>query len=163
MTSAIANQGADLQPKTVELVCRKSPEGQDNYTTAAFSFEHGMNGDASLKVTLNDWDILFGNGPTCDTFDVTTVTDDRSRISDLGPGDWSAIPVLHDLGAHPSPAREATVQAVVGHFYFVHTVDRETDLYALFRVDSLEPGKSVTISWIVVPPEWVADAEKSTR
>jgi len=31
--------------------------------------------------------------------------------------------------------------------YVVHTKDRETDMYALFRVEALEPGKSVTISW----------------
>jgi hypothetical protein len=31
--------------------------------------------------------------------------------------------------------------------YVVHTKDTNTDLYALFRVEALEPGKSVTISW----------------
>jgi hypothetical protein len=31
--------------------------------------------------------------------------------------------------------------------YVVHTKDTKTDLYFLFRVESLDPLKSVTISW----------------
>jgi hypothetical protein len=31
--------------------------------------------------------------------------------------------------------------------YVVHTKDSNTDLYALFRVEALDPGKSVTITW----------------
>ncbi len=63
------------------------------------------------------------------------------------PVSWTdsfQVPVIR---AHPVPTREPDVPAIVGHMYVVHTRDTETGLYALFRVEGLDPGKSVTISW----------------
>ncbi len=141
-------------PQAVTLLARKIVDGVDNYTQAAFSFKYGTNGDAALKLTRNNWDLLFGNSPSLDTFDVTMVTDDCSRIKDLGELNWSDVfnvPVLH---AYPEPTREPSVKAIVGHMYVVHTKDRDNDHYALFRVEALEPGKSVTISWkLIQSPE----------
>jgi len=135
------------ETQTATLLSRKK---YDDYAKACFSFEHGMNGEEAQKVTRNDWDVQFGNGG--DVFDVTMVTDDRSRIKDLGELSWSNEFEVPILPAHPNPEiREPSVAAVVGHMYAVHTVDTETDLYALFRVESLEPGNNVTISWKVVP------------
>jgi hypothetical protein len=48
------------------------------------------------------------------------------------------------------PTNEPDINAVVGHMYVVHTKDRETDLYFLFRVEALDPLKRVTISWKAV-------------
>jgi hypothetical protein len=139
------------EPQRITLLARREVNGYDNYVEAAFSFEHGINGKDSLKVTRNDWDLLFGNSPTPDAFDVTTVADDCSRIKDLGELSWSDSFEVPVLLAHPAPTREPSVKAVLDHMYVVHTKDRETDLYALFRVESLTPGKSVTISWKVIP------------
>lgn len=145
--SAFAQTATDA-PRTVTLVKRvKTPEA-DNYTQAAFSFKYGANGADGLKLTRNNWDILFGNSTVPDAFDVTTVTDDRSRIADLGAVDWSAGELeVPRLEAYEKPTREKSVAAVVGHMYLVHAKDTETDHYAIFRVEKLVPGESVTISW----------------
>jgi hypothetical protein len=145
-------------PKTAVLAARRVVDGVDNYTSAAFSFKHGVNGDQALKVTRNNWDLLFGNNPDRDEFSVTMVADDRSRIKDLGPLEWSDVLAVPLLPAHPEPTREPSVRAVIGHMYVVHTKDRDNDHYAMFRVEALEPGKSVTISWkLVASPEFTTD------
>ena len=138
-------------PRFVTLAARRFVNGKDNYVDACFSFEHGMNGEAALRFTFNDWDILFGNSPSFDAFTVTTVGDDRSRIQDLGPLNWTDTFQVPVLTPHPAPAIEPEALAVVGHMYVVHTKDRDTDLYTLFRVEALDPLKSVTISWKSVP------------
>jgi hypothetical protein len=142
------------KPQTVTLLARKKVDGVDNYSQASFSFKYGMNGDAALKTTRNNWDLLFGNSPLPDAFDVTTVTDDCSRIKDLGALNWSDTFNVPSLPAHLKPTRDPSVKAIVGHIYVVHSKDTGDDHYALFRVESLEPGKSVTISWkLITSPE----------
>ena len=138
------------EPRTVTLPARRVTNGQDNYADACFSFEFGMNGSGSLPLTLNDWDILFGNGPSRDTFDVTTTGGDRSRIQDMGALNWSDAFQVPVIPAYPVPTIEPQVDAVVGHMYVVHTKDTETDLYFLFRVEALQSRTSVTISWKAV-------------
>jgi hypothetical protein len=140
------------EPRFVTLQARRNRDVKDNYVEAAFSFEHGVNGEEAVRVTRNDWDLLFGNSLDADTFDVTMVVDDCSRIKDLGELGWYDSFKVPVLPPHPEPAREPSVRALVGHMYVVHTKDRETDLYALFRVEALEPKQSVTISWKRVPP-----------
>ena len=152
--SSVLSQEPNGEPQTVTLLARKKVDDVDNYTQAAFSFKYGVNGDAVLKVTRNNWDLLFGNSPVPDAFDVTMVVDDCSRIKDLGAVNWSDAFDVPALPAYPEPTREPSVKAIVGHMYVVHTKDRDNDHYALFRVESLEPGKSVTISWkLVASPE----------
>jgi hypothetical protein len=142
-----AGNQMDAGTKTVKLLSRQKYQ---NYSRACFSFEYGINGEDALRVTRNDWDIQFGNGG--DVFDVTMVTDDRSRIKDLGELSWDDGFKAPLLTAHDDPkTREPSVAAVIGHIYLVHTKDKETDLYALFRVESLEPGDNVTISWKLIP------------
>lgn len=148
--STVLSQTPNGEPQTVTLLARKKVGDVDNYTQAAFSFKHGVNGDAALKVTRNNWDLLFGNSPLADAFDVTMVTDDCSRIKDLGVLNWSDAFDVPVLQAYPQPTREPSVKAIVGHIYVVHTKDRDEDHYALFRVESLVPDKSVTISWKLV-------------
>jgi len=138
------------EPGRVTLPARRSTNGQDNYVDAAFSFEFGMNGPGSLPLTLNDWDILFGNSPDRDTFTVTTTGGDRSRIQDMGVLNWSDAFQVPVLPANPVPWNGPAVDAIVGHLYVVHTKDTQTDLYFLFRVEALDPLKSVTISWKAV-------------
>lgn len=135
------------EPGRVTLPARRITNGQDNYVDAAFSFEFGMNGVAALPLTRNDWDILFGNSPNRDTFGVTMVVDDCSRIRDLGVLNWGDTFEVPAIPAYAVPTSEPAVDAIVGHMYVVHTKDTQTDLYFLFRVEALEPLKSVTISW----------------
>jgi hypothetical protein len=135
------------EPRTVTLPARRITNGVDNYVNAAFSFEFGMNGAEAVLVTRNDWDILFGNRPDRDTLGVTMVVDDCSRIRDLGALNWSDAFQVPAIPAYPVPTNEPDVAALVGHMYVVHTKDTNTDLYFLFRVEALEPLKSVTISW----------------
>ncbi len=139
------------KPQTVTLLKRAAADGVDNYTQAAFSFKYGVNGGAALKLTRNNWDLLFGNSPLPDAFDVTMVTDDCSRIKDLGALKWSKHLHIPVLPAYDKPTREPSVKAIVGHIYVVHTKDRDEDHYAVFRVEALDPGKSVTISWKLIP------------
>ena len=141
------NVRVQTEPRRVTLVARRVTNGHDTYVDAAFSFEHGVNGEGALPLTLNDWDVLFGNRPDLDTFSVTMVVDDRSRIQDMGALNWGDTFQVPVITAHPVPANEPDVTAVVGHMYVVHTRDTGTDLYALFRVEALDPGKSVTITW----------------
>jgi hypothetical protein len=141
------NVKAQTEPRQVTLAHRVGPNGQDNFIASVFSFEYGVNGQASLPLTLNDWDLQFGNAPDKDQFNVSMVGDDRSRIVDMGALNWSdnfQVPVLL---APPVPSIEPQVPAVVGHMYAVHTTDSNTNLYALFRVEALTPLTSVTITW----------------
>jgi len=143
-----------LQPQTVTLQARKKIEQFDNYTLAAFSFKYGVNGDGALKLTRNNWDLLFGNSWPRDAFDVTMVTDDCSRIKDLGELSWWDAFDVPALPAYKEPTREPSVKAIVGHMYEVHTKDGDNDHYSLFRVEALDPGNSVTISWkLIASPE----------
>ena len=127
-----------------------SRRGHGDYEKATFSFEHGTR-DGSTGLVRNDWDVEFGNGQ--DVFSVTMVVDDRSRIQDLGPLTWAELgdTDLPDLPAYPQPTREEPVPAVVGHMYLVHTADRDSNLLAVFRVEELVPGDSVSITWKRLP------------
>jgi len=141
------NVKAQAEPRQVTLAHRAIVNGVDNFTDACFSFEYGVNGDASLPLTLNDWDIQFGNSPDKDEFNVSLAGSDRSRITDMGALNWNdnfQVPVLL---APPVQSLEPQVPAMVGHMYAVHTTDSNTNLYALFRVEALVPLTSVTITW----------------
>lgn len=147
----LVNIEVQTEPRRVTLVVRRIDNGKDTYPDAAYSFEHGVNGVGGMSITRNDYDVLFGNRPDRDTFAVTTVVDDRSRIQDIGALNWSdsfQVPVLTPL-TDPL-AFEPDVDAIVGHMYVVHTKDTETDLYFLFRVEALDPLKTVTITWKAV-------------
>jgi hypothetical protein len=148
--SSAFGQGNSAAPQYISLAKRAKIGEKDNYTQAAFSFKYGINGDAALPTTRNNWDLLFGNSPTPDAFDVTMVTDDCSRIKDLGELNWTDNFDVPALPAYQEPTREPSVKAIVGHMYLVHNKDRDSDHYALFRVESLEPGVSVTISWKLI-------------
>lgn len=150
--SPALGQHAEIVPQTATLVARRIIDGNDNYDLAAFSFKYGGNGPVTRKLTRNNWDILFGNGARDrDTFEVTMVTDDRSRIKDLGELSWYDTFKVPSLDAYPAPTREPSVNAVTGHMYLVHSRDRDSDYYALFRVEALQPLQSVTISWKLIP------------
>jgi hypothetical protein len=144
-------QHPEITPQNATLVARRKINGYDNYDLAAFSFKYGGNGPITRGLTRNNWDILFGNARDRDIFDVTMVTDDRSRIRDLGELSWYDTFTVPSLEAYPEPTREPSVNVVAGHMYLVHSRDRDSDHYALFRVENLQPMQSVTISWKLIP------------
>jgi len=70
---------------TISLRVRAlGPDTDETYWKASVSFEHG-GASGSITETNNDWDLLFGNDKgreeKVDTFQVNTVTDDRSPRS----------------------------------------------------------------------------------
>lgn len=152
---SIAAQTPEDEVKTGKLEARKSENGVDNYIYATFSFKYGGNGPEVQKLCRNNWDILFGNSVTPDSFDVTMIVDDRSRIKDLGKYKWSDKFSVSRLSAYEEPEREPSVKALVGHIYLVHSRDRDSDHYALFRVEKLVSEESVEITWklIEAPPK----------
>lgn len=146
--------------KTVTLEARDNAKAggpEDNYINATYSFKHGANGEEGLKLTRNNWDIQYSSlrqrdGKTiADLFHVTMVTDDRSRIKDLGKLEWKDKFSVPALPAYDKPTRHPHIEAKLGHIYLVHTADSELDHYALFRVESIDNGKTVTISWKLIP------------
>src|SRR4030095_2000365 len=136
--SPALGQHPEIVPQTATLVARRQIDGYDNYDLATFSFKYGGNGPITRGLTRNNWDILFGNAPDRDTFDVTMITDDRSRIKDIGELSWYDTFTGPSLDAYPEPTREPSVKVVVGHMYLVHSKDRDSDHYALCRVENLE-------------------------
>jgi hypothetical protein len=159
------------KPKQITLFSRiKHQDEFEGYGKAAFSFRHGVRSDVGFEVTNNDYELLYGtysfNGDT-DWFTVTMVTDDCSRIKDLGAMNWSDVSyvpvVLASAEPHQGvqmpaigqPIEESSdgqvTRAALGHLYVVHTKEGKRDLYAMFRVDELIPSDRCTISWKVVP------------
>lgn len=148
----------------------KYQEKDRGYGKSAFNFHHGVRSDGAEKATGNDYDLLYGNislnGDT-DWFLVSMVTDDRSRIKDLGELEWSEVFDVPVLLARPEPgggirmagpgqAVEETsdgmvTRVAVGHVYVVHTKDSVSDYYAMFRVEELVPSDRCVISWKRVP------------
>lgn len=158
------------KPKTVTLFSRAKYKGKSKeYGKSAFSFNHGVRSDAGRRVTRNNYELLYGsirwNGDS-DWFSVTMVTDDGSRIKDLGQLNWSdpfEVPYI-PASVQPNngirwPAKTETFEqssngqvtrVVAGHIYVLHSKDSDSDLYTLFRVEKLVPSDEVTISWKVV-------------
>lgn len=129
-----------------------------DYEKATFSFEFALRDDPNSTIG-NDWDLQFGSVPN--HFHVTMVSDDRSRIADLGEATLEQLDLaqLEKLPATARPQREF-VPAIVGHVYVVHTVDRNTDLYAVFRVDEITQNRSCNISWKRIDAPGAADGQQ---
>lgn len=161
----------EVKPKTVTLYSRvKYKERFVGYGKAAFSFKHGVRSDVGHEITGNNYELLYGNinlNRDSDWFTVTTVTDDCSRIKDLGELNWSDIFDVPYLLASVEPQKGIRMPSktetfeessngrvtgvIAGHIYVVHSKDSDSDFYTLFRVDELVPNERVTISWKVVP------------
>ncbi|HEV2830102.1 MAG TPA: hypothetical protein VGW76_21055 [Pyrinomonadaceae bacterium] len=166
-------QTAELQtqPQTITLFSRITYKDQ-GYGRSAFNFRHGVRSDVEgwEKLTNNYSPLLYGsisiNGDT-DWFSISMGGEDPSRIKDLGELEWSQVYYTPFLPANPplssgirfpgknepfeSSSEGRVTQVVAGHMYVVHIKNRETNLYAMFRVDALEPSHHCTISWKLVP------------
>jgi hypothetical protein len=176
--SASAQQAAGIgswrenAAKTITLYSRaKYKEQFVGYGKSTFSFKYALRSDdVDQAVTRNDYELQYGgmniNGDS-DWFGVTMVTDDCSRIKDLGEQTWAEIVNVPLLPASVEPQRGVSLsfqtrnfeessngqvtRVAEGHMYVVHSKDTDSDFYTLFRVDKLVPSDSVTISWKNVP------------
>lgn len=120
-------------------------ERYDAYVPATCSFEHATVDDA--RTTRNDWDLLLRGHRSPYTFDVCTVTDDRSGILDLGPVPLEAVRLSPRLEREVGEERAGVH---VGHSYLIHTRDRDTDLWTRIRVIDLDPEGICTIAWEIL-------------
>lgn len=125
-----------------------------DYEKATYSFEWGVRDDPTLEITHNDWDLQFGNGG--DFFSVNMVTDDRSRLVDLGPMTWrESEEFKFEIPEPLEPGdREARCRVVEGHMYLIRTFDGNSDLAALLRVELLAPETTVDFSWKLIAGEY---------
>ncbi len=159
----------DVEPRTVTLFSRaKYKDKFEDYGKSAFSFKHGVRSDVGER--SNNYELEYGNiswSEDSDWFIVTMVTDDCSRIKDLGPLNWSQVFDVPFLPASVEPQKGIRMpsktetyeessngqvtRVVAGHIYVVHSKDSDSDFYTLFRVDTLVPSDEVTISWKAVP------------
>lgn len=153
--------------RTVTLFSRISnPDTAAAFNMSVFSFRFGLRGDEGKEKTLNNYELQYGNlnrNGDSDWFSVTMVTDDRSRIRNLGEMDLAdikrvphllptAIPnsaIRYDDDPELIPQRSdwRIARVNVGHVYLVRSKDGRTDSYVVFRVEKLVPGREVTISW----------------
>ena len=152
-----------VEPKTVTLFSRAKYKDDVGDGKSTFSFRYGVRSDLGREITRNNYELQYGNvnlNGDSDWFTVTMVTDDRSRIKDLGKLKWSDIlkvpflPASTELEGITVPPKEGAsnvARVVRGHLYVVHSKDSDSDFYTLFRVDNLVPSNKVTISWKVVP------------
>jgi hypothetical protein len=161
----------DVEPQTVTLFSRATHKDEDGgYAKSAFSFKHGVRSDVGRQITGNNYELEYGSidwNHDSDWFEVTMVTDDCSRIKDLGALQWAEVFDVPFLPASVVPqdgirmprknqtyeesSNGQVTRVVAGHMYVVHTKDSSSDLYTLFRVEKLVPSDEVTISWKVVP------------
>jgi hypothetical protein len=134
-------------PKVAAVMNRRhaaSMRTAHDYRVATFSFEKDTRDD--VEGTRNDWDfVLSGYGGT-QLIDVTTVTDDRSLIRDLGPIDFDAALRGDFL---PGEGAEAA-EAILGHLYVIHTLDTESDHWVLMRIVEMTPGEDMVFEWVIV-------------
>ena len=150
--------GAFSEPRAVTLLSRRK---YNDYEKATFSFKHGIRDDPGLKITRNQWDLLFDNGEG--GFTVGMTSGDRSRIVDVGELTWSELKSVPIVEALPAGARAGSVPAIQGHIYVVHTSTTDSDLYSVFRVDWLERGDQCAMSWVNVPSPEAGSADRKPK
>lgn len=164
-------KGLQSEPQKATLFSRITYKEQ-GYGKSAFNFQYGVRSDDKdwEQVARNNAHLMYGSisfDPGTDWFSVSMGGDDPSRIKDLGELQWSEVYDTPFLLTNPRqstgikfPGRqesfeessdERVTKAVAGHMYLVHIKNREADLYAMFRVEALEPSDHCTISWKVVP------------
>jgi hypothetical protein len=155
------------------ILCSRIGHKESGYGKSAFSFRHGLRSDSEdwLRITHNYQDLLYGSiahNNDSDWFSVSMGGDEESNwIRDLGEMEWSELQEIPVLPASPHSStgirmprvgesyevssEGRVTRAELGHMYVVHIRNRETDHYAMFRVEALKTSDSCTISWKVVP------------
>ncbi|HEV2762196.1 MAG TPA: hypothetical protein VGV38_04310, partial [Pyrinomonadaceae bacterium] len=147
------------------------PHAKSDFYKATFNFALGVRGDSTQPPMRNRFHLHYGSftyDGDSDWIQIPRGHDSLSRIKDLGRLGWTDVydvPFLPALqvpydgalmlssrgGALVLSPEDTIVKAVAGHLYLVRVKDRETDLYAMFRIESLKPSEECHISWKVVP------------
>ncbi len=122
-----------------------APDRDRDYLVATYSFEHATRDDPN-GVVRNDWDIEFGNSEGM--INVRMVTDDSSRVWDVGEVDFDSFTVRALGEKLPKGAEQAFAE--VSHVYVVHTLDTETNLWAKMEVLDADPARSMIFRWQVI-------------
>ena len=169
--TSVERKGQQTEPQRVTLFSRITYKETD-YGKSAFNFRYGLRSDHENWETMarNSAHLMYGSisfDPGTDWFSVSMGGDDPSRIKDLGELQWSEVYDIPMLLASPrqstgirfpgpresfeTSSDERVTKVVAGHMYLVRIKNREADLYAMFRVEALEPSDHCTISWKVVP------------
>jgi RNA polymerase sigma-70 factor (ECF subfamily) len=112
----------------------------DDYVKATFSFEFATRDHAG--VVRDDWDLQFEMWPD-GTASVNMNLDDRSEIREVHLDDLEGAVV----SALPTDGYEDRCRLRVGGTYAVHTLDSNSDLWSVFRVTGLDPGRWVELEW----------------
>lgn len=155
----------DTSPQTVTLY---APSGSKlDFSRATFNFERG-------KFEELNYDITYGYLKIDEDYWLSTPQADhnRSLIRNLGALNWNdtfEVPFIEPLpkleegktrnftidssgstGKNWAKKNGINVKPVVGNLYVMHVKDKDSDFYVLFRVESIVPGESCTISWKIV-------------
>ncbi|HSP63205.1 MAG TPA: hypothetical protein VLQ90_09510 [Pyrinomonadaceae bacterium] len=149
---------------------------------SAINFETGERGfrpSEAAHFDLNYGGVIIGEGDKR-LPDWFRVTDSRSMIVDLGAKNWPDIretPPFPKAGRHPppplanrpwvldsSPGKEVSpyrqfIPVRPDHIYLMRILHGNKVIYAMFRVESLNPEESCVLSWKHVAPPKV-DKEK---
>ncbi len=144
----------------------KHQDQHQGYGKAAFSFEQGIRSDGA-KTTRNYFDIVYGTTSIDGDSDWFNVSENLSRIKDLGEMSWDDVQLVPILLARPEGSTPETrwtagesyevssdgrvTKAVMGHIYLLHVKDSDSDFYVMFRVEKLKPSDRCVISWKIVP------------
>ena len=135
----VERPSSDPTLKTATLFSR-SVTG--DFLESTFSFEFGTRDNQHGPG--QDWDVQYTNGK----FLAQVNHGDGSRIVDLGQLTWDQVRLV-DLPELPARAKDAGAPAIAGHIYLVHTIDANSDLYSLFRVER-QAEASCDITWKVI-------------
>jgi len=170
-SSTTRSNDSQAEPQEVTLISRLGHK-EVGLGKSAFNFEHGLRSD-SEQFTHNHVDLLYGSwsiSGNSDWFCVSSGGENPSKIKDLGALEWSdleRVPVL--LATPPTSTgirtplagesyedstEQRVAKAIAGHLYIVHMKDTESDIYAMFRVERLNPSDNCVITWkLVASPE----------
>ncbi|MDQ3257776.1 MAG: hypothetical protein M3R15_28460 [Acidobacteriota bacterium] len=164
-------QETDVSRIPSQSVTLLSHSKHKDYDQSCFSFEQGVRGDAKLPSRRAFYDLRYGGITDGDNhwFYVAMGGGSKRQLKDLGEMSWSDVYFVPVLLASQVPLtgevsrsykagklveispEGVNVRAVVGHMYVMQVKDNDSDFYAMFRVESLEPNGECTISWKHAP------------
>ncbi len=130
-----------------ENAARVTMSDSFDYTAATFSFEHDTRDDVEL--THNDWSFE-ASGAAVHTLRVFLVTDDRSRIFDLGAVDPQHLSPSFVSGR---PSSDSSLPFKPGSVYLIRSRDARADRIDVMQVLAVEDERAVVFQWRPIDDE----------
>ncbi|MFN2579046.1 MAG: hypothetical protein ABR607_15330 [Pyrinomonadaceae bacterium] len=185
LISAFISVGGQTSTELQQVTLYNFGTAQHDESKSSINFETGKRGHLRSE-SLTDFDLMYG-GMIIEKDgrrfpDWFRVTDTRSMIADLGAKNWPDInetpefpnartlhrppplanrPMVVDVSAGSkdvSPYRQF-IPVQPDHMYLMRILHGNKVIYAMFRIESLDPQQSCVLSWKrVTPPK--ADNEK---